>query len=101
MRFLIAGPGAVGGFVAARLAESGQDVTVLARPGSAGRLRDQGLRLASQGEIRTVRTAVVTAGELSSGFWSRRSTWKSASWTNRRALGLKSSRRPSGLRAPT
>jgi ketopantoate reductase len=32
MRFLIAGPGAVGGFVAARLAEGGHDVTVLARP---------------------------------------------------------------------
>ena len=31
MRFLIAGPGAVGGFVAARPAEGGHDVTVLAR----------------------------------------------------------------------
>ncbi len=68
MRFLIAGPGAVGGFVAARLADGGQDVTVLARPHRAGLLRDNGLRLASQGGIRTVRTPVVTADELGSGY---------------------------------
>ena len=68
MRFLIAGPGAVGGFVAARLADGGQDVTVLARSHRAGQLRDNGLRLASQGEIRTVRTGVVTADELTSGY---------------------------------
>jgi 2-dehydropantoate 2-reductase len=68
MRFLIAGPGAVGGFVAARLADGGQDVTVLARPHRAGQLRDNGLRLAGQGGIRTVRTAVVTADELGSGY---------------------------------
>ncbi|HWG62430.1 MAG TPA: 2-dehydropantoate 2-reductase [Streptosporangiaceae bacterium] len=68
MRFLIAGPGAVGGFVAAHLADGGQDVTVLARPHRAGQLRDNGLRLASQDGIRTVRTAVVTADELRSGY---------------------------------
>ncbi|HUD37168.1 MAG TPA: 2-dehydropantoate 2-reductase [Streptosporangiaceae bacterium] len=68
MRFLIAGPGAVGGFVAARLAEGGQDVTVLARPRRAGQLRDQGLRLAGQDGIRTVRTAVVTADEVGFGY---------------------------------
>jgi 2-dehydropantoate 2-reductase len=68
MRFLIAGPGAVGGFVAARLADGGQDVAVLARPHRAGQLRDNGLRLASQSGIRTVRTAVVTADELGSGY---------------------------------
>jgi 2-dehydropantoate 2-reductase len=68
MRFLIAGSGAVGGFVAASLADGGQDVTVLARPRRAGQLRDNGLRLASQGGIRTVRTAVVTADELRPGY---------------------------------
>jgi 2-dehydropantoate 2-reductase len=68
MRFLIAGAGAVGGFVAARLADGGQDVTVLARPRSAGRLRQDGLRLTGQGGSRTVRTAVVTADELGSGY---------------------------------
>jgi 2-dehydropantoate 2-reductase len=68
MRLLIAGPGAVGGFVAARLADGGQDVTILARPHRADQLRDNGLRLASQDGIRTVRTAVVTADELQSGY---------------------------------
>lgn len=68
MRFLIAGPGAVGGFVAARLAEGGQDVTVLARPHRAEQLRDNGLRLASQDGIHSVRTAVVTADEVRSGY---------------------------------
>jgi 2-dehydropantoate 2-reductase len=68
MRLLIAGAGAVGGFVAARLADGGQDVTVLARPHRAEQLRDSGLRLASQGGIRTVRTSVVTADELSSDY---------------------------------
>ncbi len=68
MKFLIAGPGAVGGFVAARLADGGQDVTVLARPHRAAQLRDSGLRLASQSGIRTVRTAVVTADELGTGY---------------------------------
>ena len=68
MRFLIAGPGAVGGFVAARLAEGGHDVTVLARPRRAEELRDNGLRLAGPGGNRTVRTAVVTADQVGSGY---------------------------------
>jgi 2-dehydropantoate 2-reductase len=68
MRFLIAGPGAVGGFVAARLADGGHDVTVLARPHRVAQLCDNGLRLASQGGIRTVWTAVVTADELTPGY---------------------------------
>ncbi len=68
MRFLIAGPGAVGGFVAARLADGGQDVTVLARPHRAKQLRDTGLRLANQSGVRTVRTAVATADDLKPGF---------------------------------
>lgn len=68
MRFLIAGVGAVGGFVAARLADAGHNVTVLVRPHSAARLRDDGLRLASQDEVRVVRPSVVTAGELTSGY---------------------------------
>jgi 2-dehydropantoate 2-reductase len=68
MRALIAGPGAVGGFVAARLADGGQDVTVLARPHRAAQLRDNGLRLANRSGIDAVRTAVVTADELTSGY---------------------------------
>jgi 2-dehydropantoate 2-reductase len=67
MRILVAGPGAVGGFVAARLAEAGQDVTVLARPRRAARLRDDGLRLAGAGVAggtRTVQVPVLTAADL-------------------------------------
>jgi 2-dehydropantoate 2-reductase len=64
MRILIAGAGAVGGFLTARLAEAGQDVTVLARPRRAGQLREGGLRLAGAGGTRTLRPPVVTAAEL-------------------------------------
>jgi 2-dehydropantoate 2-reductase len=64
MRILVAGAGAVGGFVAARLAEAGQDVTVLARPRRAGQLREGGLRLAGAGGTRTLRPPVLTAAEL-------------------------------------
>lgn len=48
LKFLIVGAGAVGGFVAARLADAGYNVTLLVRPGRAARLRDEGLRIASQ-----------------------------------------------------
>ena len=48
LRFLLVGAGAVGEFVAARLAGAGHQVTVLARPRSAARLREGGLRIASQ-----------------------------------------------------
>jgi 2-dehydropantoate 2-reductase len=71
MRILVAGPGAVGGLVAARLAEGGQDVTVLARPRRAERLREDGLRLAGagvEGGTHTVRVAVLTAAELASRY---------------------------------
>jgi 2-dehydropantoate 2-reductase len=45
LRFLIVGAGAVGGFIAARLMDAGYGVTVLARPRTAARLRDDGLRV--------------------------------------------------------
>ncbi|HEY2270976.1 MAG TPA: 2-dehydropantoate 2-reductase N-terminal domain-containing protein, partial [Streptosporangiaceae bacterium] len=64
MRILVAGAGAVGGFLAARLAEAGQDVTVLARSRRAGQLRDGGLRLAAADGTRTLRPPVLTAAEL-------------------------------------
>jgi 2-dehydropantoate 2-reductase len=68
LRFLIVGAGAVGGFIAARLIGAGHDVTVLARPRSAARLREGGLRLASQDRTSVLRPAVVTADELTSGY---------------------------------
>jgi 2-dehydropantoate 2-reductase len=64
MRILVAGAGAAGGFLAARLAEAGQDVTVLARSRRAGQLRAGGLRLAGVGGTRTLRPPVLTASEL-------------------------------------
>lgn len=68
LRFLIAGAGAVGGFVAARLAGAGQHVTVLALPRSAARLRADGLRIASGDATSVLRPAVVTAAELAPGY---------------------------------
>jgi 2-dehydropantoate 2-reductase len=68
MRTLIVGAGAVGGFVAARMAGHGLDVTVLARPASAARLRAGGLTLTDGKTSETFKPAVVTAGELAGPF---------------------------------
>jgi 2-dehydropantoate 2-reductase len=68
LRFLIVGAGAVGGLIAARLTGAGNDVTVLALPRSAARLREGGLRIASQDETSVLRPAVVTADELTPGY---------------------------------
>jgi 2-dehydropantoate 2-reductase len=68
LRFLVVGAGAVGGFVGARLADARYDVTMLVRPRSAARLRDEGLRIASRDGTSVLRPAVVTADELSSGY---------------------------------
>src|SRR5580704_16913689 len=69
MRFLIAGAGAVGGFVGARLADAGQDVTVLVRPQRAAELRENGLRVTGpDGTCTTARPAVVTADQLTPGY---------------------------------
>jgi 2-dehydropantoate 2-reductase len=68
LRFLIVGAGAVGGFIAARLTGAGHDVTVLALPRSAARLREGGLRLASGDSTSVLRPTVVTAGELTAGY---------------------------------
>jgi len=68
LRFLIVGAGAVGGFVGARLAGAGYDVTMLALPRSAARLREGGLRIASGDGTSVLRPAVVTAAELTSGY---------------------------------
>ena len=68
LRFLIVGAGAVGGLIAARLTGAGYDVTVLALPRSAARLREGGLRIASQDATSVLRPAVVTAGELTSDY---------------------------------
>jgi 2-dehydropantoate 2-reductase len=68
LRFLVVGAGAVGGFVAARLADAGYDVTVLVRPRRAERLRDEGLRIAGRDQTSVLRPSVVTAGEFTAGY---------------------------------
>jgi len=78
MRLLVAGPGAVGGFLAARLSEAGHDVTILARSGRAARLRGDGLRVADASGTRTLRLPLVTAAELAPGYDAILLTVKSA-----------------------
>ena len=68
MRFLIAGAGAVGGFVGARLTDAGQDVTVLVRPHRVAELRENGLRVTGPAGTRTARPSVVTADQLTPGY---------------------------------
>lgn len=45
MRFAVAGAGAIGGFIGAMLARSGEDVTLIARGAHLGVIRDHGLRI--------------------------------------------------------
>ncbi len=64
MRFLMAGAGAVGGFLAARLTDAGHDVTVLVKPPRAAEVREHGLTIVGPDGTRVVRPAVVTAAGL-------------------------------------
>jgi 2-dehydropantoate 2-reductase len=61
---LIIGAGAVGGFLADRLAHAGDDVTVLVRPTRADQLRSDGLRTVEAGDTRVSHPHVVTAEDL-------------------------------------
>ncbi|SDN44160.1 ketopantoate reductase family protein [Actinacidiphila guanduensis] len=64
MKILVAGAGAVGGFVGGRLAQAGRDVDFLVRPGRAKRLRAEGLRITDGTQVETIDVACRTAGEL-------------------------------------
>jgi 2-dehydropantoate 2-reductase len=68
MRVLIVGAGAVGGFLAARLADGGDDVAVLVRPARAIELRTDGLQVREGPATRTYRPRVLTAAELEPEF---------------------------------
>jgi 2-dehydropantoate 2-reductase len=68
MRILIVGPGAVGGFLAARLMAAGDDVALLARPARADGLRREGLRIHEGSATQTYRPRVLTAPELEPEF---------------------------------
>jgi 2-dehydropantoate 2-reductase len=64
MRVLAVGAGAVGGFLAGRLADAGDDVGVLVRPARADALRRDGLRVREGSATTTYRPRVLTASEL-------------------------------------
>jgi 2-dehydropantoate 2-reductase len=64
MRVLIVGAGAIGGFLAARLADGGDDVSVLVRPARVEGLRRDGLRVREGSATTTYRPGVLTASEL-------------------------------------
>jgi 2-dehydropantoate 2-reductase len=53
VKICIYGVGAVGGFIGARLAQAGCDVNALARGAALAALRNQGLRLESDGKVQT------------------------------------------------
>jgi len=64
MRILILGAGGTGGYFGGRLAQSGADVTFLARPARAARLREHGLQLISPLGDAHLRVPVLTTAEL-------------------------------------
>ena len=59
MRFLIAGAGAIGGYIGARMARAGQDVTLFARGPHLRAMQEQGLRVLSEEGDFEVRPRVV------------------------------------------
>ncbi|HEY6497186.1 MAG TPA: 2-dehydropantoate 2-reductase N-terminal domain-containing protein [Trebonia sp.] len=68
MRLLLAGAGAVGGFLAARFLEGGHDVTVLVRPRRVALLREDGLTITSAAGTRVLRPTVVTAETVTASY---------------------------------
>lgn len=68
MRLLVVGAGATGGYLGARLAAAGQDVTFLVRPRRAKVLREHGLRVKSPlGDI-AITPRLVTADALAEAY---------------------------------
>ena len=63
MKFCIVGAGAIGGYLAARLALAGEEVTVLARGANLDAIRSQGLRMTFEGreQVAPVRAAATAA----------------------------------------
>ncbi|HEX7970496.1 MAG TPA: 2-dehydropantoate 2-reductase, partial [Stellaceae bacterium] len=65
MKVTVFGAGAIGGYIAARLALAGNDVSVVARGAHLAAMRERGLVLDDRGKLRTVRLrATDRAGEL-------------------------------------
>ena len=59
MRFLIAGAGAIGGYIGARMAQASQDVTLFARGPHLEAMRERGLRVVSADGTFEVRPRVI------------------------------------------
>jgi 2-dehydropantoate 2-reductase len=55
MRIAVFGAGAIGGYIAAKLAEAGHEVAVVARGAHLAALSERGLRLEERGTVRTLR----------------------------------------------
>ncbi|RXF75633.1 ketopantoate reductase family protein [Hansschlegelia zhihuaiae] len=68
MRILIVGAGATGGYFGGRLAQAGRDVTFLARPARAERLRTTGLEIVSPHGDFTIHPKLATAETLDGPF---------------------------------
>ena len=54
MRICVYGAGAIGGFIGARLAQAGEDVTLIARGAHLAAMRERGLRLLADGKETTL-----------------------------------------------
>ncbi len=65
MKFAVVGAGAIGGYLGARLAAAGEDVTMIARGANLTAIRAQGLRLIQQdgSELRTTQLRAVAHSE--------------------------------------
>jgi glycerol-3-phosphate dehydrogenase len=68
MRLLVAGAGAVGGFLAARFLDGGHEVTVLVRPRRAAQIRKDGLKITSASGPRVLRPALITAEKVTAPY---------------------------------
>ena len=68
MRILVLGAGGIGGYYGARMHAAGGDVTFLVRPGRAGQLRENGLKVFSPFGDLAITPKVVTADALTESF---------------------------------
>jgi 2-dehydropantoate 2-reductase len=64
MTILVVGAGATGGYIGARLAQAGRNVTFLVRGPRAEQLRERGLRIVGQGTDEVLIPRLVTADQL-------------------------------------
>ena len=64
MRFLIAGAGAIGGYIGAKMARAGADVTLFARGPHLKAMQECGLRVLSEDGWRLVRAGITTPEEV-------------------------------------